>query len=195
MLDLIWLPWACRGKVSRERRAPALPQGQGQGNMPRASLFHVITPRQENKSNPHFLPNLPATSPALHLRKQGLCHWATWQAVPQQTSAVTGRVQGEGKPPGPSRSNQESSNVPTKGPPGKHKGASGGDEGPEDGSPGSACGSMSVFTWRIHGQFLHTDLTSLEKQWQDESKNRHVYEICFSVSDLPCCMVEANTIL
>ena len=59
---------------------------------------------------------------------------------------------------------------PPKGPPDKHKGASREDEGPADGSPGSACGSMSVFTWTIHGLFLHTDLTSLEKQ--DYSKIR-----------------------
>ena len=56
---------------------------------------------------------------------------------------------------------------PPKGPPDKHKGTSGEDEGPADGSPGSACDSMSVFTWTIHGLFLHTDLTSLENQWQD----------------------------
>lgn len=121
MLDLILLPWAYRGKGSSEgrRACTSSPMSSDSccwwGNMPRTSLFRIITPRQENKSNPHFLHNLPATSPTLHLRKQGLCHWASWQAIPQQISAVTGRLQGEWKPPGPSRNNQESSNVPTKG--------------------------------------------------------------------------------
>lgn len=117
MLDLILLPLAYGNKGSEEGRrgctsSPQAVTSAAGREMPKALPFHVITSGQKNKNNPYFLPYLPASS---YLRKQALCHRATWQAALQPTSDVTGTVEGERMPAGPSKRNQDSSNVATKG--------------------------------------------------------------------------------
>lgn len=173
MLDLILLPWAYRGKGSREgrRACTSSPVSSDSccwwGNMPRTSLSCIITPRQENKTIRIFSPNYqqppqPCTSGNKvfaigQLDRLSHNNHQLSQADCKEKGNLQGRVEAIRRVP----------MCPPKGPPDKRKGASREDEGPADGSPGSACDSMSVFTWTIHGLFLHTDLTSLENQWQD----------------------------